>query len=227
MFDIGFLEIVLISVVALLILGPDKLPGAIRTMGLWLGRLRRNFDNIKRDIEKEIGADEIRRQLRNEAILEKFNESKKQITDGFGAIKQEAEAIKKEAEAVRSELDIKEQVEKQPGKSADSGKSEDNDTESDTGSATQEDEKPGYLKGGDGIIHPYPLDKVPARKGRAATTAKAADTAAETPDHATDQNQGTEQPATAASATTESTKIKSTDAGNSGTDHTARKHDQQ
>ena len=70
MFDIGFPELILVSVIALLVLGPERLPEALRTMGLWLGRLRRSFTTVKAEIEREIGMDEIRRQLHNEAVLD-------------------------------------------------------------------------------------------------------------------------------------------------------------
>jgi sec-independent protein translocase protein TatB len=100
MFDPGFFELVVICIVALVVLGPDKLPGAIKTMGLWIGRLRRSFNNIKREIEQEVGADEIRRQLRNEAIMEKFKNTKNQVTESI-------ESIKKEADSVKNDLDIK------------------------------------------------------------------------------------------------------------------------
>lgn len=70
MFDIGFTELLLIGVVALVVLGPDRLPGAVRTAGLWIGRIKRSFSAIKAEVEREIGADEIRRQLHNEQILE-------------------------------------------------------------------------------------------------------------------------------------------------------------
>ncbi len=74
MFDIGFLEIVVVGIVALVVLGPEKLPGTIRTVSLWIGRLRRSFNSIKTEIEKEIGADEIRRQLRNEDAIAELRE---------------------------------------------------------------------------------------------------------------------------------------------------------
>ena len=94
MFDPSFFELIIICVVALLVLGPDRLPGAIKTMGLWIGRLRRSFNNIKREIEQEVGADEIRRQLRNEDIMEKFNKTKSQITESIDSVKKETETIK-------------------------------------------------------------------------------------------------------------------------------------
>ena len=52
MFDIGGLELLLIAVVALLVIGPERLPETLRTIGLWLGRLRRSFTSVKAEIEK-------------------------------------------------------------------------------------------------------------------------------------------------------------------------------
>ena len=72
MFDIGFPELLLVSVVALLVLGPERLPEALRTLGLWLGRMRRSFNSVKTEIEREIGMDEIRRQLHNESVMEEM-----------------------------------------------------------------------------------------------------------------------------------------------------------
>ena len=69
MFGISFSELLLIGLIALLVLGPERLPGAARTAGLWIGRLKRSFNTIKQEVEREIGADDIRRQLHNEQIL--------------------------------------------------------------------------------------------------------------------------------------------------------------
>ena len=96
--EMSFIELVMIGVVALVVLGPEKLPGAIRTVSLWIGRLRRSFNNIKQDIEREIGADDIRRQLRNEAILDKFKSTKNQVTDTMNMVKKETEAFRKNVE---------------------------------------------------------------------------------------------------------------------------------
>ena len=81
MFDIGFSELILIGVVALLVIGPERLPGAARVAGLWLGRIKRSFNTIKEDVERELGADDIRRELRNEGILEKERKILKETTD--------------------------------------------------------------------------------------------------------------------------------------------------
>ena len=64
MFDIGFAELVIIGVVALLVIGPERLPGAIRTGSAWLNRIRRGFNDIKREVQQELHNDEIMRELR-------------------------------------------------------------------------------------------------------------------------------------------------------------------
>lgn len=77
MFGISFSELLLVGLVALLVLGPERLPGAARTAGLWVGRLKRSFNAIKQEVERELGADEIRRQLHNEHILQMERDAKK------------------------------------------------------------------------------------------------------------------------------------------------------
>lgn len=79
MFDIGYGELLLIAIVALLVLGPDKLPGALRTAGLWISRLRRSFDRVRAEIEQEVGADDIRRQIHNEMMLDQAREIRREI----------------------------------------------------------------------------------------------------------------------------------------------------
>ena len=64
---------------ALLVFGPDRLPGAARMAGLWVGRLKRSFNAIKTEVERELGADEIRRQLHNEQILQLEREMQQSI----------------------------------------------------------------------------------------------------------------------------------------------------
>ena len=82
MLDVGFQEVFLIAVVGLLVLGPKRLPEALRTMGLWMGRLRRSFNAVKGEIEREIGMDDIRRQLHNEAVMEEMKRIEQNVRDG-------------------------------------------------------------------------------------------------------------------------------------------------
>jgi sec-independent protein translocase protein TatB len=61
MFDIGFSEIVVIGVVALVVIGPERLPKTARTVGLLFGRLQRYVNEVKADISREMELDELRR----------------------------------------------------------------------------------------------------------------------------------------------------------------------
>jgi sec-independent protein translocase protein TatB len=79
MFDIGFPELILIAIVGLLVIGPERLPEALRTLGLWLGRMRRSFVSVKAEIEKEIGMDEVKRQLHNEAIMDEMKRIEQEV----------------------------------------------------------------------------------------------------------------------------------------------------
>ncbi|MDE0309009.1 MAG: Sec-independent protein translocase protein TatB [Acidiferrobacterales bacterium] len=60
MFDIGFWEIAIIALIALLILGPERLPRAARSVGLWVGKARRTLAEVKRDIDRELDASELK-----------------------------------------------------------------------------------------------------------------------------------------------------------------------
>ena len=61
MFDIGFSEIVVIAVVALIVIGPERLPKAARTLGHLFGRLQRYVNDVKADISREMELDELRK----------------------------------------------------------------------------------------------------------------------------------------------------------------------
>jgi sec-independent protein translocase protein TatB len=59
MFDIGFWELCLIAVIALLVFGPEKLPGAARSAGLWIGKARRVVSSVKQEIDRELQLQEL------------------------------------------------------------------------------------------------------------------------------------------------------------------------
>ena len=63
MFDVGFSEILLIAVVALLVLGPERLPKAARFTGLWVRRARSQWDSVKTEFEREIAAEDLKRSI--------------------------------------------------------------------------------------------------------------------------------------------------------------------
>ena len=64
MFDIGFAELLIIGVVALLVIGPERLPEAVRTASAWINRLRRGFNDIKQEVQQELHNDQVMRELR-------------------------------------------------------------------------------------------------------------------------------------------------------------------
>ena len=63
MFDIGFWELVVIGVVALIVIGPERLPGVARTAGLWVGKAKHFLFSVKAEVDRELKADELRRLL--------------------------------------------------------------------------------------------------------------------------------------------------------------------
>ncbi|HMU89366.1 MAG: twin-arginine translocase subunit TatB [Pseudomonadales bacterium] len=80
MFDIGFSELLLVGVVALLVFGPERLPELARNGALWLGRLRRAMRDAKQSIKDELGTDEIMQQLHNEEVLRKLGEDPNRLS---------------------------------------------------------------------------------------------------------------------------------------------------
>jgi len=63
MFDIGFTELLLVAVVALVVLGPERLPKAARFAGLWVRRARAQWFSVKSELERELASDELKRSL--------------------------------------------------------------------------------------------------------------------------------------------------------------------
>jgi sec-independent protein translocase protein TatB len=68
----GLFEIVVIVIVALLVVGPERMPEAVRSVALTIGRIKRFFHHARQEIEKQVGADDIRQQLHNEAVMEQL-----------------------------------------------------------------------------------------------------------------------------------------------------------
>jgi sec-independent protein translocase protein TatB len=83
MFDIGFAELIIIGVVALLVIGPERLPEAIRTGSAWLNRLRRGFNDIKQEVQQELHNDAVLRDLRESG--EKLQEETRRLKQSFDA----------------------------------------------------------------------------------------------------------------------------------------------
>ncbi len=73
MFDMGFLELMMIGVVALLVFGPEKLPSVARSAGLWVGRAKRFIGSVKADIDNELRLHELQEQMKQTEVTEALN----------------------------------------------------------------------------------------------------------------------------------------------------------
>lgn len=80
MFDFGFWELVVIFVIALIVLGPERLPVVARTLGKWVGRARQYANALTSELENEMSAADIRRDVRE--ARERIEAETQDITDG-------------------------------------------------------------------------------------------------------------------------------------------------
>lgn len=73
MFDIGFWELLLIALVALVVVGPERLPKLIRVTGLWVGRANASVQSIRNDISRELRAEELKQALNKTVDVSDIN----------------------------------------------------------------------------------------------------------------------------------------------------------
>jgi len=91
-FDIGFAELLLIGVVGLLVVGPEQLPAAVRTVLAWVNRFRRSFDQIRSEVRRELHNDEIMQKLKAES-----QQLEQQVRETTQSVEQEIQALSNEA----------------------------------------------------------------------------------------------------------------------------------
>ncbi|GAA3907492.1 hypothetical protein GCM10022228_17240 [Halomonas cibimaris] len=84
MLDIGFLELLIIAVVGLLVLGPERLPRAARTTGMWVGKIKRTVSGMQREISAQLEAEDLR---------QKLDEQQKKLDDSLTRAKQDVESL--------------------------------------------------------------------------------------------------------------------------------------
>lgn len=87
MFDIGFSELLLLAVISLLVLGPERLPGAVRTTTVWLSRIRRSFNEVRSELERELNTAELKQDLHNQTILKQLEDTKKDLNQDLEAVR--------------------------------------------------------------------------------------------------------------------------------------------
>lgn len=98
MFDIGFSELLIIGVVALIVIGPERLPKVARTVGAWLGRLNRYVSEVKGDIDREMRLEELRKlQDEMKASAQKYEIMADKVGD---EVKREASEVDKVVQAM-------------------------------------------------------------------------------------------------------------------------------
>ena len=117
--DLSLPELAVIAIVALLVLGPERLPGAARTAGALLRRAQRSWSGIRADIERELAADELKRQLREtreaaglDTLRKDLDEAHQDIGRGLGQVGSE----------IGRELDPRPGITPAPGLDLDAGK---------------------------------------------------------------------------------------------------------
>ena len=71
MLDIGFAELLVVAAIALFVVGPERLPSTIRSLSLWLGRLKRSFEEIKSDVSRELHKTLRQPSSRHDVVLSK------------------------------------------------------------------------------------------------------------------------------------------------------------
>lgn len=90
MFDVGFWEMGLIMVVALVVIGPERLPGLARKVGLYVGKAQRMVASVKDEVNKEIAADQLKKHLGNQAggddEFDFFADAKKSLNEAKDAL---------------------------------------------------------------------------------------------------------------------------------------------
>jgi sec-independent protein translocase protein TatB len=113
MFDIGFSEMLVIAVVALIVIGPERLPGVARTLGHLFGRMQRYVNDVKADIQREVELDELRK-LRDD-VESSGREIQQAVSRDFEAVEQEMHDLQALANPVEPEHGNKAVPEHAPG----------------------------------------------------------------------------------------------------------------
>ena len=96
MFDIGFWELAVIGVIALLVVGPERLPALARNVGMWVGRIRRYVTHVKQDIERELHAEEVRELLEQRNGLSEIRDVARETASVLDDARQELDGASRE-----------------------------------------------------------------------------------------------------------------------------------
>jgi len=105
MFDSGFSELLLIMIVALVVVGPERLPALMRKVGYWVGRFRRYANTVRAEIERELNADELRSMLSRQE--DEIRELRDMLEDTRDQMRSEVDEINEAANLSDAAQDMK------------------------------------------------------------------------------------------------------------------------
>lgn len=113
MFDIGFTEIMVVMLVALLVIGPERLPGLARKAGLLMGKAKRFISSVKADIDRELAAEELKRIIQEQKEAGGIHEIIEETKETLNEAKQEY-LVKSKTEIEKASQEIKDGIKKLP-----------------------------------------------------------------------------------------------------------------
>lgn len=102
----GFFELLLIAIVGLVVIGPERLPETVRSIALWVGRLKRGVRETRDQLEQQIGADDIRRQLHNEEVMQRLADAEQKLNDSVSLDSATASLTHTPAETIQQEAEL-------------------------------------------------------------------------------------------------------------------------
>ena len=103
MFDIGFWELFLILILALLVVGPERLPKAARTAGYWFGKARRYVEGVKEEVASEFDVSELKRMVHNQEV--QINELQGKLNETVSLDEQHQEPAGPDYEIIEQEAE--------------------------------------------------------------------------------------------------------------------------
>lgn len=98
MFDMGLMEILLIGVIALIVVGPERLPRLARTAGLWIGKARSMVASVRDEVERELKVEELKRSIKQQTDTEEFRD----LADQVKSVKSD---LRNTGQTLRSDID--------------------------------------------------------------------------------------------------------------------------
>ncbi|MCX7067218.1 MAG: Sec-independent protein translocase protein TatB [Methylococcales bacterium] len=97
MFEIGFSELVMVALVSLLVIGPERLPKAARLAGYWLGKTRAMIGSVKAEIQLELRAEEMRQLFKDESGLNEFQSVIDEANESVNSIQSSITSLSKDS----------------------------------------------------------------------------------------------------------------------------------